>query len=38
MAPDDTKADFKPALVIVDVQEDFCPPVSLTPRQTPSQH
>lgn len=25
MPPDD---DFKPALLIVDLQEDFCPPVS----------
>lgn len=26
MASSPSKADFKPALVIVDVQEDFCPP------------
>jgi nicotinamidase-related amidase len=30
--------DFKPALIVVDVQEDFCPPVSLTPLLPNYQH
>ena len=28
MASSDAKGSFKPALIVVDMQEDFCPPVS----------
>ena len=28
MAASNAKASFKPALLVVDMQEDFCPPVS----------
>ena len=28
MAASNTKVSFKPALLVVDMQEDFCPPVS----------
>ena len=28
MAASNAKVSFKPALLVVDMQEDFCPPVS----------